>query len=105
MTDTALPLDLTWAHHAPPSGAFVTTAHDVRETSGFLVADSRGRLVGRVTGPMYGTSKDIPDALSVRFGFLWWRRRIVPAEAIAQIDPQTKVISLRIERELVRAFL
>jgi hypothetical protein len=105
MTDTALPLGLTSGHHAPPSGAFVKGAHDVRETSGFLVADSRGRLVGRVTGPMYGTSNDMPDALSVRFGFLWWRRRIVPADAIAQIDQQTKVISLRIDRGLVRTFL
>ena len=43
-------------------------------TSGFLVADVRGRLVGRVECPMYGTAPDVPDALAVRSGFLARRR-------------------------------
>jgi hypothetical protein len=78
---------------------------DIRNTIGFLVADARGRLVGRVESPMYGTSPDEPDALAVRSGFLARRRRLVPAEAIEQIDDSSGVIGLRIERDSLRRFL
>ena len=78
---------------------------DLRDTAGFLVADARGRIVGRVECPMYGTAPDQPDALSVRSGFLARRRRVVPAEAIEQIDDSSGVIGLRIERDSLRRFL
>lgn len=80
-------------------------AYDLRGTRGFLVADRRGRLVGRVECPMYGTTPDEPDALSVRSGFLARRRRLVPAEVIDQIDGASRVIGLRVEREGLRRFL
>ena len=79
--------------------------YDLRGTRGFLVADRRGRLVGRVECPMYGTTPDEPDALSVRSGFLARRRRLVPADAIDQIDGASRVIGLRVEREGLRRFL
>lgn len=69
-------------------------AYDLRGTRGFLVADVSGRLVGRVECPMYGTTPDEPDALSVRTGFFARRRRLVPADVIAQIDGQSRVIRL-----------
>ncbi len=78
---------------------------DLKRTTGFLVADARGRVVGRVEGPMYGASPQIPDALSVRFSLLGWRRRLVPAGAIEAIDDHTRVVGLRIERSAIRAFL
>jgi hypothetical protein len=74
-------------------------------TSGYLVADAHGRLVGRVECPMYGTQPDVPDALSVRRGFFPRRRRLVPAEAIDQIDGSSGVIGLRVERDSLRSFL
>ncbi len=80
-------------------------AYDLRGTRGYLVADARGRLVGRVECPMYGTKPDEPDALAVRSGFFARRRRLVPAEAIDQIDGKTRVIGLRIDREGLRSFL
>jgi hypothetical protein len=80
-------------------------ALDLRETTGFLVADARGRIVGRVECPMYGTSPETPDALSVRSGFFPRRRRLVPAESIEQIDDGTRVIGLRINRDAIRTFL
>ncbi len=80
-------------------------AVDLRKTSGYLVADRRGRIVGRVECPMYGTAPDVPDALSVRAGFLKRRRRLVPADTIEQIDPASNVIGLRVERESIRSFL
>jgi hypothetical protein len=80
-------------------------AIDLTATSGFLVADNRGRLVGRVECPMYGTKPDEPDALSVRSGVFSRRRRLVPAEAIEQIDGASGVIGLRVERESIRKFL
>jgi hypothetical protein len=69
------------------------------------VADARGRLVGRVECPMYGTKPDEPDALSVRTGFFARRRRLVPADAIQQIDGDSRVIGLGVERESLRRFL
>ncbi len=61
-------------------------AIDLRRTAGYIVADTQGRVVGRVECPMYGTAPDVPDALVRQGGFLSRRRRLVPAEAIEQID-------------------
>jgi hypothetical protein len=80
-------------------------AIDLRGTAGYLVADARGRIVGKVECPMYGTSPEQPDALSVRSGFLARRRRLVPAETIEQIDGGTRIIGLRIDRDSIRTFL
>jgi hypothetical protein len=80
-------------------------AIDLRRTSGFLVADRSGRLVGRVEAPMYGTRPDEPDALAVRSGFFSRRRRLVPAETIDQIDGLSGVIGLRVDREAIKSFL
>jgi hypothetical protein len=78
---------------------------DLRRTIGYLVADARGRIVGRVECPMYGTAPDVPDALSVRSGFLSRRRRLVPAETIQEIDGTSGVVGLNVAREAIRAFL
>jgi hypothetical protein len=75
------------------------------ETRGFIVADARGRIVGKVECAMYGRVEDVPDALAVRSGFLSRRRRLVPAEAIVEIDGRTRVIGLGVERETIRSFL
>lgn len=72
---------------------------------GFLVADVHGRVVGRVTGPMYGVSSTKADALSVCFGMFRWRRRLVPTAWISEIDRSTRVIGLRVDREAIRTFL
>jgi len=82
-----------------------TLAIDLTTTSGFLVADRRGRIVGRVECPMYGTKPDEPDALAVRSGFFSRRRKLVPADTIEQIDGLSGVIGLRVERETIRKFL
>jgi len=79
-------------------------AVDLRSTSGFLVADVRGRLLGRVESPMYGTRPDEPDALAVRKRFLG-KRHLVPAEAIETVDGASGVIGLRVEREAIKKFL
>ena len=81
------------------------TIPDLRRTIGYLVADVSGRVVGRVETPMYGTSPDVPDALSVRSGFLSRRRRLVPAEAIDEIDGSSGVVGLKVAREAIRSFL
>ena len=78
---------------------------NLEQTRGFLVADISGRLVGRVECAMYGRARNVPDALAVRSGFLSRRRRLVPAEAIAEIDDRSRVIGLGVERESIRAFL
>jgi hypothetical protein len=80
-------------------------AAELLDTAGFLVADARGRVVGRVECPMYGTQPDVPDALAVRNGFFGRRRRLVPAEAIHQIDGASGTVGLAVEREALRTFL
>jgi hypothetical protein len=80
-------------------------ALDLKRTIGYLVADVKGRVVGRVECPMYGTAPDVPDALSVRFGFLSRRRKLVPADAISEIDGSSGVVGLSVARESIRAFL
>jgi hypothetical protein len=75
------------------------------QTSGYLVADAHGRLVGRVECAMYGTQPELPDALSVRKGFFARRRRLVPADAIDQIDRLSGVVDLSVARDSLRSFL
>jgi hypothetical protein len=75
------------------------------QTRGYLVADNSGRIVGKVECAMYGREQGVPDALAVRSGFLARRRRLVPAEAIVDIDGRTRVIGLSVEREAIRSFL
>ncbi len=81
-----------------------SVAFDLRSVKGFVVADARGRIVGRVEAPMYGTQPDVPDALAVRSGFLRGRR-LVPAEAIGAIDEGSRVIGLSVLRESIAKFL
>ena len=78
---------------------------NLTSTTGYLVADNRGRIVGKVECPMYGTAPDVPDALSVRAGLFSRRRRLVPADTIEQIDGTSGVIGLRVDREAIRSFL
>ena len=47
----------------------------------------------------------MPDALSVKAGFLKRRRRLVPADTIEAIDGRSGVIGLRVERDSIRSFL
>ena len=92
-------------HGGNSLGTVSAVTYDLRSTEGYIVADKRGRIVGRVECPMYGTTPDIPDALSVRDGWLSRRRRLVPAEAIEQIDGAIGVIELSVEREHIKRFL
>lgn len=78
---------------------------DLDGTAGFRVADAQGRFVGRVEGPMYGGSPRTPDALSVRFSLLGWRRRLVHADAIEAIDGRSRMVELRVKRSAIKAFL
>jgi hypothetical protein len=54
---------------------------------------------------MYGTLPDVPDALSVKSGFLSRQRRLVPADTIAEVDHMSNVVALRVPKENVRRFL
>jgi hypothetical protein len=72
-------------------------------TSGFLVADRNGKLVGRVECPMYGTAPDEPDALAVKAGL--FKRNLVMADTIDSIDGATGMIGLSVERDSIPTFL
>ncbi len=84
----------------------MSPAHaDLIRTIGYLVADVKGHVVGRVEAPMYGSAPDVPDAISVRSGFLSRRRRLVPAAAISEIDRSSGVIGLSVDRDAILNFL
>ena len=76
----------------------------LEQTVGFLVADARGRLVGRVECALFGSRPDEPDALAVKAGFLR-QRRLVPADTIAQVDVLSGVVGLSVARDDIRRFL
>jgi hypothetical protein len=78
---------------------------ELLRTIGFLVADAKGKIVGTVEAPMYGSAPDVPDAISVRSGFLSRRRSLVPADAISEIDSRSGVIGLSVDRDAVLNFL
>lgn len=81
------------------------TLPDLQRTIGYLVADVKGRVVGRVECLMYGSTPDVADALSVRSGFLSRRRRLVPAASIETIDGASGRVGLSVDRETIRIFL
>jgi hypothetical protein len=78
---------------------------DVEQATGFLVADARGRPVGHVECPMYGTAPEVPDALAVRSGHVIHRHYIVPAAAIDEIDDRSHVVALMVRRNELQRFL
>jgi hypothetical protein len=80
-------------------------AADLVSTTGFVVADNCGRVVGRVECPMYGSRPNVPDALSVRAWRFSRHRRLVPANTIADIDVRGGIVALRVARESIRRFL
>ena len=77
-----------------------TDPNVLRAVDGFLVADARGRVVGRVE---HATPEDGADLLTVRGRFPLRRRHIVPLSAIDEIDTTSGVIALRVERAALRA--
>jgi hypothetical protein len=92
--------------HAGSARAGAAPHVDLERTIGYLVADVRGLVIGRVEAPRYSSGLDCTaDALSVRTGAFRRRRRLVPAGAIAAVDERTRVVGLRIERRAIRAFL
>jgi hypothetical protein len=92
--------------HAEGTVAPVSTVEvDLRATVGFLVADAAGRMLGRVECAMYGTRPDEPDALAVRSRRFFAPRRMVPADAISEIDDRRRRIGLRVEGDALPRFL
>jgi hypothetical protein len=83
----------------------IRNRRSIDETAGFLVADVRGRPVGRVECPMYGSAPGEPDALAVRSGLIVRRHFVVPTAAIEAIDDGSRVIGLRLASEDLQRFL
>jgi hypothetical protein len=76
----------------------------IRDTTGYLVADSDGREVGLVECPLYGQTETRPDSVAVcSSGRLFRRHYIVREGSIRAIDRRARSIRLgRPERELQR---
>jgi hypothetical protein len=78
---------------------------EFEDTIGFAVRDPGGRIVGLVEAPLYGTWPERPDALAMRSGWLVHHHFVVPADAIAGVDPEDRMIDLRLDRERLLRFL
>lgn len=74
----------------------------LRTARGYIVADARGRVVGRVEEAVVGAETNGAARLTVRGGFPRRRRHVVPLSAIEEIDTTSGVISLHVEREALR---
>lgn len=70
----------------------------VAGTTGYLVADTRGRVVGRVER-VGGTADGSSMRLMVRGRLPFRRRRVVPIGAIQEIDQTSQVVLLSVARE------
>ncbi len=68
-------------------------------TEGYLVADVRGRVVGRVER----ATVDGAGRLTVRGGLPFRRRSLVLAADIEEIDQLSGVIALRVDRGELRS--
>lgn len=77
-----------------------TDPNVLRSVNGFLVADARGRVVGRVE---HAEPDEEAGRLTVRGRFPLRRRHVVPLSAIDEIDTTSGVIALRVERAALRA--
>ena len=77
-----------------------TDPNVLRTVDGFLVADARGRVVGRVE---HAAPDDEVGRLTVRGRFPLRRRHVVPISVIDEIDTTSGVIALRVERAALRA--
>jgi len=75
-----------------------TDPNVLRSTEGYLVADARGRLLGRVERAAVADGDHSSARLWVRGRLPLRRRRIVPASAVDEIDDTARVVVLSIER-------
>jgi hypothetical protein len=78
---------------------------EFEDTVGFAVRDAGGRIIGLVESPLYGKWPERPDALALRSGWLVHRHFVVPADAIAGVDSEDRMIHLRLDRERLLRFL
>jgi hypothetical protein len=74
----------------------------LRSARGFIVADARGRVIGRVEEAVVGAETNGAARLTVRGRFPRRRRHVVPLTAIEEVDTTSGVISLRVERDALR---
>lgn len=67
----------------------------LRSAAGYLVADARGRVVGRV-------EEASASRLTVRGRLPLRRRRVVLASEVDDVDQTSGVVALRVERAALR---
>jgi len=70
----------------------------LRSTQGYLVADARGRLLGRVERAATTENDHGGVRLWVRGRLPLRRRCVVPASAVDEVDDTARVVVLSVER-------
>ena len=102
--------DLGWVmgmHHTHQPGNAIGDHGlwiDLSSTLGYLVVDCEGRRVGKVGSVVRSGSAVAPDAIFVKAGLLGRHQRLVLADTIDAIDPVSRVIGLRVDRNGLKTF-
>jgi sporulation protein YlmC with PRC-barrel domain len=71
-------------------------------TTGYLVADARGRIVGKVEEATIPSGNGALPRLTVRGSLPWRKRRVVLASEIEGVDTTSRVIALNVHRNALR---
>jgi hypothetical protein len=75
----------------------------LRATAGYLVADSIGRIVGRVEQATVSGENGALGRLTVRGGLPLRRRRVVFVTEIDEVDTASELVALSVERAMLRS--
>lgn len=75
----------------------------LRATAGYLVADNRGKIVGRVEQATVAGENGTLGRLTVRGGLPLRRRRLVFVTEIDEVDTASQVVALSVERAMLRS--
>lgn len=78
-------------------------AVDLRDAHGYLVVDRHKRPVGTADAVIFGHSLQ-PEAFMTRRGHVLPRWSLIPADAVDAIDAETRIVALRVDRDILSTF-
>jgi hypothetical protein len=70
--------------------------------AGHAVVDEKGRRVGSVIGIVRDSDTDIEQLAIREEGTFFWRRRLLPVQAVARVVTQKRLVVLGVDREALR---
>jgi len=79
-----------------PHGEAARLGRLLASASGYDVVSSEGRSLGQLEHVRYRLHTDHPDEIVIRrLHLLWKRRRVLPFNTVAAVDPRAGTVTLR----------